>query len=655
MADFPGVVRAWMRGLASKIAASTATSTQHMLITDEQGNLYVGDGATQIKSLSPVAKLLTLLSYFKPRSVVHASGGDDTAAMQASLDAGGRVHWPDVLYKANGLVMSVAGTRLSGGGWQGGTVIQPFSSTDFILRVSANRVGVDDMDLNANSVANSCVVLHNGARSRFSRVKFYGALQDGARFDLDATTPHGNNNIIKFENCQASNNGGHGWAVPTRDGDNNGIHWDDCEGNSNTKSGLLYKGSGGRIVGGIWQANKGFGIELGEDGAEGATTGVGIYHTWLEANGQATNCAITSGSPNLSSSGTAAWASPRHVGTTVNVPGAGVAGAALVAKILTVTDATHVVLDTNASTTVSGVLVNSPNNGIRASTQSNGCELHIGAGQQGVVGNDTFGKVFTIVLGANGEYDVIGTASRGVRLYGRSGATAKAQVIAAGPEADIRLELLGKGASGAMLGASGGAVGFLGTTPSAKAAITGTRSDGAALAALLTELAAKGLVTDSSTAGTGGALISPNPVFKLTDTTFTSNNTLADDPDLQVAVAASSVYVMECYLPYEAGTPGDGLIKFVGPTGATMIWSSGSLASNATVSTSATDRNKKSITQQVVVGGVGTGTGVECRPVGLLTIGGTAGTFKLQTAQSTSDATSTIFYAGGWLRLTKVA
>lgn len=45
-----------------------------------------------------------------------------------------------------------------------------------------------------------------------------------------------------------------------------------------------------------------------------------------------------------------------------------------------------------------------------------------------------------------------------------------------------------------------GPLGFFGATPTAKAAVTGSRADGTALANLLTELASKGLITNSTTA-----------------------------------------------------------------------------------------------------------------------------------------------------------
>ena len=60
--------------------------------------------------------------------------------------------------------------------------------------------------------------------------------------------------------------------------------------------------------------------------------------------------------------------------------------------------------------------------------------------------------------------------------------------------------LLAVGSSGTGLQLAGNAHGFFGATPIAKPAITGSRSGNAALASALTQLAALGIITDSSTA-----------------------------------------------------------------------------------------------------------------------------------------------------------
>lgn len=95
-------------------------------------------------------------------------------------------------------------------------------------------------------------------------------------------------------------------------------------------------------------------------------------------------------------------------------------------------------------------------------------------------------------------------------IYGAAGGTV-AGMEAQGSNANVPMHLDAKGTGGINLntlnGATGGTkiesaagkVGFFGATPGAKVAITGSRGANAALASLLTELAAKGLITDSTT------------------------------------------------------------------------------------------------------------------------------------------------------------
>lgn len=75
--------------------------------------------------------------------------------------------------------------------------------------------------------------------------------------------------------------------------------------------------------------------------------------------GGTSNLTINSGSPNLLSTGSTFTSA--DVGKSIWIPGAGVASAGLSTTILTFTDATHVVLAANASTTVTAVAVTQTN------------------------------------------------------------------------------------------------------------------------------------------------------------------------------------------------------------------------------------------------------------------------------------------------------
>jgi hypothetical protein len=74
------------------------------------------------------------------------------------------------------------------------------------------------------------------------------------------------------------------------------------------------------------------------------------------------------------------------------------------------------------------------------------------------------------------------------------------RVTATGTDSNITLFVGGKGTGGVQIEGASGRLGFYGTTPSAKLAVTGSRAGNAALASLLTQLAALGLITDSTTA-----------------------------------------------------------------------------------------------------------------------------------------------------------
>lgn len=105
-------------------------------------------------------------------------------------------------------------------------------------------------------------------------------------------------------------------------------------------------------------------IFLGIAGGNGPGTwqGYGVYNvkdTPFSATGNGVlqpSCAISSSSANLTCAGGASFAAG-DVGKVICVSGAGASGAPLVTTILTFTDATHVVLNANAGTTVSTGIV----------------------------------------------------------------------------------------------------------------------------------------------------------------------------------------------------------------------------------------------------------------------------------------------------------
>jgi hypothetical protein len=135
----------------------------------------------------------------------------------------------------------------------------------------------------------------------------------------------------------------------------------------------------------------------------------------------------------------------------------------------------------------------------------------------------------------------------------------------------------------------------------------------------------------------------------------TSSTTLQDDDDLTVSVLANTVYTVQAMLRYDGATTGDMKYKFVVPSGASFLYANMIPATSITGSAgNTTNFAGFDDTQTLSVGAAGAGTTLAIAISGLLVVGGTAGTFKLQWAQQTSDATATRMFAGSFLRATKV-
>jgi hypothetical protein len=152
---------------------------------------------------------------------------------------------------------------------------------------------------------------------------------------------------------------------------------------------------------------------------------------------------------------------------------------------------------------------------------------------------------------------------------------------------------------------------------------------------------------------------------RTSDTTRANTTTPTSDSQITFTVDANAVYVIDGFLKYSG--PGDFLMGWTIPTGALGEWQgigngttvASEGASNAfqndvvtsfgyTVRTETTD-----IASTRTYGGVGSTTfGVQVR--GTVRVGSTGGTFALQWAQGTSNATGTVLYTDSHLRLEKV-
>jgi hypothetical protein len=130
-------------------------------------------------------------------------------------------------------------------------------------------------------------------------------------------------------------------------------------------------------------------------------------------------------------------------------------------------------------------------------------------------------------------------------------------------------------------------------------------------------------------------------VIKGSDESVTSSTTLQDDNELFLSVSAGANYWVQGFIIYSADAAGDLKISFSGPTGSTFSYVSDAIGSTATSSVSTVSRSLQSLGSTPSPGGVGSGTNVVFMPKGVLQVGGTAGTLRLQWAQLASSAVAT--------------
>ena len=154
---------------------------------------------------------------------------------------------------------------------------------------------------------------------------------------------------------------------------------------------------------------------------------------------------------------------------------------------------------------------------------------------------------------------------------------------------------------------------------------------------------------DVLTAGECNDWFLPRFAYKTADTSRASTTTLANDPHLILPADASAIYQVNCCLDYSAGTTGDFNVTFTVPSGATLDWNgSGYSGSDAQM------WNGGNPAGTAVAFGGGNASRRFVIVMGMLQVGGTAGSLTCQWAQSASDASATILRQYSYLRLDRV-
>jgi hypothetical protein len=157
-------------------------------------------------------------------------------------------------------------------------------------------------------------------------------------------------------------------------------------------------------------------------------------------------------------------------------------------------------------------------------------------------------------------------------------------------------------------------------------------------------------------AGSAVAVAFQQRYIKAADQTVTNSAAFVDDADVVTpSLPAGSVWEVEGLLAYDDSTAGDFKFQFASPAGATFVWNTMGAGTGAATSPVNMGSSIGSAGSVYALGGVGAGTQVPAVIRGILTIGATAGVFKLQWAQNAADAATLTVRAGSYVKLNRVS
>lgn len=140
-------------------------------------------------------------------------------------------------------------------------------------------------------------------------------------------------------------------------------------------------------------------------------------------------------------------------------------------------------------------------------------------------------------------------------------------------------------------------------------------------------------------------------VIKSADQSVTNNASSAvNDTHLLLNVAANTNYWIEGLIVYSAHSSFDIQIGWTVPSGATFRWQNSAAVDITFASTGGPFDGRCYQENQIVLCTGSTGIDMVTMPKGLLRVGGTAGTIRMQFLQYTAGATASIVRSGSLLR-----
>lgn len=142
---------------------------------------------------------------------------------------------------------------------------------------------------------------------------------------------------------------------------------------------------------------------------------------------------------------------------------------------------------------------------------------------------------------------------------------------------------------------------------------------------------------------------------KTANQTVTNSTTIQDDTHLQLSVVANAVYRVDGLLIFNGPSAVNLKIGWVAPTGATFDWIGTGQSTTSPATSGPVITNAQTIASTVYgLGTIGTSTNMTALVRGLLVTAGNAGTFKLQWAQNTANATAVTMVLNSHIALQRV-
>ena len=182
--------------------------------------------------------------------------------------------------------------------------------------------------------------------------------------------------------------------------------------------------------------------------------------------------------------------------------------------------------------------------------------------------------------------------------------------------------------------------------------VWGSGSTAADVTLARTGTAAMTLTGSLTITGVGGTLFAR----KTANQSVTNSTTIQDDTHLQLSVAASAVYRLEGLLIFNGASGANIRIGWSAPTGSTLDWTGAGQNTSASTTSGSIITNAQTISSTAYgLGTIGTGTNMIAIIRGLLITSSTSGTFKLEWAQNSANATATTMVQNSNISLQRVA